>query len=102
MPHDIIGGLVMGTGIETSSHKYGLFQHICREFEIVSADGEILICNKVGLLKKFTWIRNAHAVQFKLIYSQEQNIDLFNCIPWSYGTLGFLTSVKLQIIPALR
>lgn len=54
MPHDIIGGLVMGTGIETSSHKYGLFQHICREFEIVSADGEILICNKVGLLKKFT------------------------------------------------
>ena len=24
-----VGGLVMGTGIETSSHNYGLFQHIC-------------------------------------------------------------------------
>jgi delta24-sterol reductase len=24
-----VGGLVMGTGIETSSHKFGLFQHIC-------------------------------------------------------------------------
>ena len=27
-----IGGLVMGTGIETSSHRFGLFQHICRRF----------------------------------------------------------------------
>ena len=25
-----IGGLVMGTGIETSSHRFGLFQHICK------------------------------------------------------------------------
>ena len=25
-----VGGLVMGTGIETSSHRYGLFQHICK------------------------------------------------------------------------
>ena len=25
-----VGGLVMGTGLESSSHKYGLFQHICR------------------------------------------------------------------------
>ena len=25
-----VGGLVMGTGIETSSHKFGLFQHICK------------------------------------------------------------------------
>jgi delta24-sterol reductase len=42
-----VGGLVMGTGIETSSHKYGLFQHICREFEIVTSEGEVLTCNKV-------------------------------------------------------
>ena len=27
-----IGGLVMGTGIETSSHRFGLFQHICKRF----------------------------------------------------------------------
>ena len=25
-----VGGLVMGTGIETSSHRFGLFQHICK------------------------------------------------------------------------
>ena len=34
-----VGGLVNGTGIETSSHRYGLFQHICVAFEIVLADG---------------------------------------------------------------
>lgn len=34
-----VGGLVAGVGIETSSHKYGLFQHICLAFEIVLADG---------------------------------------------------------------
>jgi hypothetical protein len=34
-----VGGLVAGCGIETSSHKYGLFQHICVSFEVVLADG---------------------------------------------------------------
>jgi FAD/FMN-containing dehydrogenase len=45
----VIGGLVMGTGIETSSHKYGLFQHICEEFELVMTDGEVVRCSKVSL-----------------------------------------------------
>jgi len=26
-----VGGLIMGFGIESSSHKYGLFQHSCVE-----------------------------------------------------------------------
>jgi delta24-sterol reductase len=34
-----VGGLVAGVGIETSSHKYGLFQHICVAFEIILPDG---------------------------------------------------------------
>ena len=34
-----VGGLVAGVGIETSSHIYGLFQHICIAFEIVLPDG---------------------------------------------------------------
>ncbi len=33
-----VGGLVSGVGIETSSHKYGLFQHICLSFEVVLPD----------------------------------------------------------------
>ena len=29
-----VGGLINGFGVETSSHKYGLFQHTCTEFEV--------------------------------------------------------------------
>lgn len=73
-----VGGLVMGTGVESSSHLYGLFQNICISFELVLADGSIVKC------------------------SRDENPDLFFAIPWSYGTLGFLTAVELKIIPATR
>ena len=39
----------MGTGIETSSHKHGLFQHICVSFELVMADGSVVKCSKVRI-----------------------------------------------------
>lgn len=73
-----VGGLVMGTGIETSSHKYGLFQHICKSYELVLADGSVVEC------------------------SPNTDPDLFYSIPWSYGTLGFLASVEIEIIPSRR
>jgi len=41
------GGLIMGVGIETSSHKYGLMQHVCVGFELVLADGSVVKCSKV-------------------------------------------------------
>jgi delta24-sterol reductase len=37
----------MGTGVESSSHKYGLFQHICISYELVLADGSLVTCSKV-------------------------------------------------------
>ncbi|XP_036710208.1 delta(24)-sterol reductase isoform X2 [Balaenoptera musculus] len=46
-----VGGLIMGTGIESSSHKYGLFQHICTAYELVLADGSFVRCtplNNIG------------------------------------------------------
>lgn len=70
-----IGGLVMGGGIESTSHKYGLFQYICQAFELVLGDA-----TKV-------WV------------SPTDNPDLFSAIPFSYGTLGFLTAVDIDIIP---
>lgn len=73
-----VGGLVMGTGVETSSHKYGLFQHICVAYELVLADGSTVQVTK------------------------ESDPDLFYAVPWSYGTLGLLTAVEIQIVPALR
>lgn len=43
-----VGGLVMGTGVETSSHVHGLFQNICLQYELVLADGSLLTCSKVS------------------------------------------------------
>lgn len=70
-----VGGLIMGFGVETSSHKYGLFQHICVSFEIVTAEGKLVKC------------------------SADENPELFYQIPWSHGTLGFLVAAELNIIP---
>lgn len=73
-----VGGLIMGFGVESSSHKYGLFQYICESFELVSAEGKLIHC------------------------SRDENPELFYSIPWSHGTLGFLTSAELRIIPARK
>ncbi|MEZ4922005.1 MAG: FAD-binding oxidoreductase [Crocinitomicaceae bacterium] len=73
-----VGGLVNGFGIESSSHKYGLFQYICESFELITPDGELIKCSKT------------------------EHPDLYATIPWSYGTLGFLVAVELKIIPAKK
>ncbi|XP_076812306.1 delta(24)-sterol reductase-like [Clavelina lepadiformis] len=71
-----LGGLIMGTGVETSSHKYGLMQHICLSYELVLPDGSVVTCTK------------------------DKNADLFYAVPWSHGTLGFLVSAEVKIIPS--
>jgi len=43
----ILGGLIMGVGIETSSHKYGLMQHVLESVEVVVADGSVISCSEV-------------------------------------------------------
>jgi len=73
-----VGGLIMGFGVEGSSHKYGLFQHICESFEMVMADGSLIRCSKT------------------------ENPKLFYNIPWSHGTLGFLVAAELKIMPAKK
>lgn len=73
-----VGGLIMGFGVETSSHKYGLFQFICESFDLVTAEGRLVHCSK------------------------EENPELYYSIPWSHGTLGFLVAAELRIIPATK
>jgi len=73
-----VGGVINGCGIETSSHKCGLMQHICEAYELVLADGSHVRCSKY------------------------ENEDLFYAVPWSHGTLGFLVAAELQIIPAKK
>ncbi|KAJ8918729.1 hypothetical protein NQ315_015049 [Exocentrus adspersus] len=73
-----VGGLIMGTGIESSSHIHGLFQHICVSYELVLSDGSVVKC------------------------SEEENPDLYYSVPWSYGTLGILTAAEIKLIPAKK
>lgn len=69
-----VGGLIAGFGIESQSHKYGLFQNIVAELEIVLASGELVKC------------------------SPENNPELFYNVFWSYGSLGFIVSAKLKML----
>jgi delta24-sterol reductase len=70
-----VGGLCMGVGIETSSHRTGFLHETVEAFEIVTAEGELLRCT-----------RTEHA-------------ELYHALPWSHGTLGFLVAVELKIVP---
>lgn len=69
-----VGGLINGFGVESSSHKYGLFQYTVQSLDIVSAEGKLLHC------------------------SAQENAELFYNIPWSHGTLGLLVAAELKII----
>ncbi|CAL8098207.1 unnamed protein product [Prunus armeniaca] len=71
-----VGGLINGYGIEGSSHIYGLFSDTVVAYEIVLADGRVVRATK-----------------------DNEYSDLFYAIPWSQGTLGFLVSAEIKLIP---
>lgn len=70
-----LGGLCMGVGIETSSHREGFLFETVEAFEIITAEGELVRATR------------------------EENAELFHALPWSHGTLGFLVAVELRIVP---
>ncbi|MEM9727255.1 MAG: FAD-binding protein [Myxococcota bacterium] len=69
------GGLAMGLGMETTSHRYGLLQETVVAYELVMADG--------------SWRR----------VTKESDPELFHALPWSHGTLGLLVALELEIEP---
>ncbi len=70
-----LGGLCMGVGIETTSHREGFLSETIEALEVVTANGELVRA------------------------TCEENADLFHALPWSHGTLGFLVAVELRIMP---
>jgi Delta24-sterol reductase len=70
-----LSGLLLGYGIEGSSHKYGLFCDIVRSVDVLTGDFKVVHC------------------------SPTENADLFNALPWSYGALGFVVAMELEIVP---
>jgi Delta24-sterol reductase len=71
-----IGGALLGAALESSSHYWGQVSDICIECEVILGNGE------------------------KIIASSGENSDLFYALSGSYGTLGILTAVKIQLIEA--
>ena len=71
-----ISGLFLGYGVEVSSHKHGLFNELVQSCDVVLGDGRLVSA------------------------SAEVNVDLFNALPWSHGSLGFVVALELRVIPA--
>jgi hypothetical protein len=71
-------GLVNGLGIQSSSHRYGLFPDNLVAFEAVLGDGSIVIASR----------------------DDPETSNLFFDLPGSYGTLGIVTAIALRLIPA--
>ena len=55
--------------------RHGLFHATCKAYELVLADGSVVWCDK------------------------DRHQKLFCSIPFSYGTLGFLAAVEINIVP---
>ena len=70
-----VGGLIVGGGLESSSAQYGLFPFQCIEYTVVLGNGEI---------------RSV---------TEDKESELFSAIPFSYGTLGTIVDVRMNIIP---
>jgi delta24-sterol reductase len=77
MEEATLGGLAMATGMTTHSHVCGLIHDTVLQYDIVTANGELVQATK----------SNEHS-------------ELFYALPWSHGTLGLLVALKLRTVPA--
>jgi FAD/FMN-containing dehydrogenase len=72
-----VGGAVSGVGIEATSFRHGLMHETVEQMEVLCGDGEVRVCR-----------------------SDNEYADLFRAIPNSYGTLGYILSLRCRIVPA--
>jgi FAD/FMN-containing dehydrogenase len=71
-----LGGAVAGCSVESMSYRYGGFHDGCREYEVVSGAGEVLTLGP------------------------DREPDLFHRVHGSYGTLGILSKLRFDLVPA--
>lgn len=73
-----IGGAVAGCSLESMSFKCGGFHDSCLEYEVITAKGDLLICNK-----------NKNKLVFQMMHG-------------TFGTLGIISKLKFKLIPAKK
>jgi hypothetical protein len=74
-----IGGAVAGCSIESQSFKYGGFHDTCLEYEVITAEGEVLTCTPT----------NENSLVFQMVHG-------------TFGTLGIISKLKFRLIPAKK
>ena len=77
LKHITIGGATVGIGIESTGFRHGFVHDALREADVLLPGGDIVTCTA----------DNEHA-------------DLFQGLPNSYGTLGYILRARLSLIPA--
>lgn len=71
-----IGGAISGCSVESMSYKLGGFHDSCLEYEVITGNGDAVLC------------------------SPSTRPDYFHMIHGSYGTLGYLTKIKFKLMTA--
>ncbi len=71
-----VGGAVAGFSLESTSFRQGGFHDSCVEYELLTGDGELLTC------------------------SRTREPQLFEMVHGSFGTLGILTRLVFELVPA--
>ncbi len=71
-----IGGTIAGLGVEASSFRYGMVHDTVIEYEVLTGNGDIVTCSPI------------------------QNSELFYALPNSLGTIGYVLSCKIRLMPA--
>ncbi len=77
LKHITIGGAIVGIGIESSCYRHGFVHDGLIEADILLPDGRVISCR-----------------------ADNDHRDLFHALPNSYGTLGYILRVKIQLRPA--
>jgi FAD/FMN-containing dehydrogenase len=77
LKHITVGGATVGIGIESTCFRYGFVHDGLREADVLLPGGNVVTARA----------DNEHA-------------DLFNALPNSYGTLGYILRAKIALHPA--
>lgn len=70
-----VGGAICGVGLESSSFKYGWVHDTLLEMDVLLSNGDVVTCTP-----------------------DNKYSDLFYAMPNSYGTLGYITRVKMELM----
>jgi delta24-sterol reductase len=74
-PTFTVAGLVNGEGLQSSSHRYGVFSRTITALEVVLGDGSVVVA------------------------TPDRHPHLFGALPGSLGTLGIVTAATLRLMP---